>query len=63
MEDFGVRVDDDRKRQELGLRKLWNNFLIVADFYLWENFNQENGRQVIKDYIHDRLHDDEDNTL
>ena len=55
MEDFGVRVEDREKATELDMRKLWNNFLIVVDFRLWETHGVQDGRGLIKRYIHDIL--------
>lgn len=62
MEDFGVRIDDKSKAIEIDMRKLWNNFLIVADFHLWEKHGVNNGRNKAKEFIHDILDLEEDQT-
>lgn len=55
-DNFGVRVDDEGKAIDLEIRKLWSNFIIVADFDLWNKFGGKRDYiPIVKQWVYEKL--------
>mgnify|MGYP003564805089 CR=1 FL=1 len=55
MEDFGVEVSKDIDGQILRTRQLWSNFLATAEYYFWKEFNDDDGRQKMKNFVYNLI--------